>query len=304
MNLRDLTYLVAIAEHGHFGRAAAACHVSQPTLSAQVRKLEESLGVALFERDSRNVAPTAAGEAIIAEARAMLAHVVEIQDIARAFHDPLAGKFRLGIIASLGPFLAPDLLARLERDAPRLEAIVTEGLTDELLAALRDRKLEVAIIATPGGDGDLWESALFDEPFLVAHAPDHPLAAVAALKRRDIARTRMLLLAEGHCLRDQALTLCSADSVDERLKATSLLTLMRLAASGHGATLVPALARDWAEGLSLRPIKDQAMQRRVRIVARRNYPRTRSLQVIGDAVRAIAANRLGGATTGAPAASG
>ncbi len=291
MNLRDLTYLVAIADHGHFGRAAEACNVSQPTLSGQVRKVEALLGVPLFERDSRNVALTPAGALIVAEAREALAHVSEIHDIARASRDPLSGRFRLGIIASLGPFLGPDLLARLEHDAPRLETIMVEGLTDDLLASLRDHKLDAAIIATPPDD-DLSEIVLFDEPFLIAHAPDHPLAAVAAPKRRDIAASRMLLLAEGHCLREQALVVCGLPSVDERIKATSLITLMRLAAAGHGATFVPALARRWADGLMLRTVKDATMQRRIRLVTRRNYPRTGSLQVIAAASRNVAAEGL------------
>lgn len=302
MNLRDLAYLVALADHRHFGRAAEAANVSQPTLSGQIRKLEGLLGVTLCERDSRNVALTAAGEAVVAEARAALAHAATIREIALAHRDPLAGRLRLGFIASLGPFLAADLLARLEHDAPRLEIVLVEDLTDALLAALRGHALDAALLATPADGEDLAERMLFAEPFLLAHAPDHPLAAIAAPTRRDLERSRLLLLAEGHCLRDQALSLCGAAAVDARVEATSLLTLMRLAAAGEAATLVPALAARWAEGLVLRPLEDGAAQRLLRLVARRNYPRGGALQVIAAAARAVArANGLeDGATSRDP----
>ena len=292
MNLRDLAYLVAVAEHGHFGRAADAANISQPTLSGQIRKLEDELGVALFERDSRNVALTAAGEAVLVEARAALQHAAAIRDIARAFRDPLAGRFRLGVIASLGPFLAPDLLARLALEAPRLEIVLTEALTDDLLAALRAHALDAALIATPPGGDDLTDTVLFDEPFLLAHAPGHALAGIAVPTPRDLGAGTLLLLAEGHCLRDQALSLCGTASLDARLKASSLLTLMRLVAGGHGATLVPALAAGWAPGLTLRPLAEAEARRTLRLVARRQFPRGGSLQVIAAAAQAVAAERL------------
>lgn len=288
MNLRDLAYLVAVADHRHFVRAAEASNVSQPTLSGQIRKLEDQLGVILFERDSRNVAPTPAGEAIVAEARAALAHAEAIRDIARAHRDPLAGRFRVGVIASLGPFLVPELLVRLERDAPRLEIVFVEDLTVPLLAALRARELDAALIATPPDGNDLSEWPLFDEPFLIAHAPEHRLAAKRAVTVRDIEAGSLLLLTEGHCLRDQALSVCGSTAVDARLRASSLVTLMRLVAQGHGTTFVPALAARSAEGLMLRTPADAAPKRRIRLVARRNYPRTGALSTMADAVRAIA----------------
>lgn len=298
MNLRDLAYLVALAEHRHFGRAAAASNVSQPTLSGQIQKLEDYLGVTLFERDSRNVAPTPAGEAVLEEARAALGAAAAILDIARAHRDPLAGRFRLGIIASLGPFLAPDLLAQLEHDAPRLEPVLQEGLTDGLLAALRARDLDAVLIATPPDD-DLQGMALFDEPFLLAHAPDYPLAGTRLPALRDIESGTLLLLEEGHCLRDQALSLCGAASIDARVKATSLFTLMGLAAQGLGATLIPALAARFADGLMLRQLTDGGASRRIYLVARRNYPRGGALQVIAAAARvAVAAHGLAAAKTG------
>ena len=289
MNLRDLAYFVAVADHRHFGRAAEASHVSQPTLSGQIRKLEEELGVALFERDSRNVVPTSASEPILTEARAALAHVEAIRDIARAQRDPLAGRFRLGVIASLGPYLAPDLLARLEHDAPRLELALVEDLTAPLLAALRAREIDAAVIATPADGHDLSETALFDEPFLIAHAPEHPLAAKRTVGLSDIEEGSLLLLAEGHCLRDQALSVCGAASVDRRLTAASLLTLIRLVARGHGTTLVPALASQSAEGVVLRDLTGEKPKRRIRLAARRNFPRRGALDLLAATAKSIAA---------------
>jgi len=291
MNLRDLAYLVAVAEVRHFGRAAALSHVSQPTLSGQIRKLEDDLGIVLFERDSRNVTPTAAGEAVLAEARAALAHAAAIRDIAAAHRDPLSGGFRLGVIASLGPFLAPDLLMAAQRDAPRLAITLVEGLTDDLLAALRAHDLDAALVASaPDGD-DLQAVEIFEEPFLLGHAPGHPLAEVDAPDLRGLDAGTLLLLAEGHCLRDQALSLCDATSVDARVKATSLTTLMRLAAAGAGVTLVPALAAGSIDGLALRPLADTAARRTIRLLARRNFPRIGALEAIAAAAQSIAGDR-------------
>jgi LysR family hydrogen peroxide-inducible transcriptional activator len=288
MNLRDLRYLVALADHLHFGRAAESCHVSQPTLSGQVRKLEEQLGVALLERDSRNVALTPAGGAMVGEARAALAHAAAIEDIARAHRDPLAGRFRLGVIASLGPFLAPDLLAQLDFDAPRLELVLSETLTEGLLAGLRARTLDAALIATPPDGDDLAETALFDEPFLLGHAPGHRFAGMAAVTREDILGEPLLLVAEGHCLRGQMLALCGSAAIDTRLEAASLLTLMHLAARGQGITVVPSLAAGTVAGIGLKPIDDPGASRRIRLVARRHYPRKGALDAVGAAAREVA----------------
>ena len=288
MNLRDLHYLVALADARHFGHAAEAANVSQPTLSGQIRKLEDELGVRLFERGSGTVAPTPAGRAVLEEARQVLAHAAAIRDIATAYRDPLAGPFRLGVIASLAPFLAPVLLERLQHEAPRLEMQLTEALTDDLVAGLRARQLDAALLATAVAGEDLGERPLFDEPFLLAHAPGHPLAALPHPGLDDVAGGTLMLLDEGHCLRDQALALCRSGIVDPRVKATSLTTLMRLAASGHGATLVPALAARGAAGLVMRGLAAGGAVRRIRLVARRSDPRLTALSLVGDAARGVA----------------
>lgn len=293
MNLRDLRYLTALDVERHFGRAAERAHVSQPTLSAQIRKLEAELGVTLFERDSRRVAPTEAGTAILAEARAILRREQAIRDIAQTFRDPLAGRFRLGVIASLGPFIAAELMARVKRAAPKLRLMLREALTDELLGALDAHALDAALIATaPPGEG-LAELPVFEEPFLLAHAPHDPLAAIAEPSAEALSAGRLLLLSEGHCLRDQALALCGSAASDARVEATSLLTLMRLAADGEGATLVPALAaaQAQAQGLTLRPMAERNASRRVRLVFRRGQARTRALDVLAEAAKALARDR-------------
>ena len=261
--------------------------MSQPTLSGQIRKLEGFLGVSLFERDSRNVALTSAGEAVLEDARLALAHAQAVQDIAQAYRDPLAGEIRLGAISSLGPFLAPDLLCQMQHDAPRLDIRLTEALTAELLVTLRARELDAVLIATPPDGDDLIAEELFDEPFLVGICNDHPLAARESIALSDMEDGTLLLLSEGHCLRDQAVSLCGTKTVDPRVTASSLLTLMRMAALGHGATLVPALAAPMAKGLVLRSAQGENTSRRIRLVARRAFPQKGALEVIAAAARIV-----------------
>lgn len=289
MNLRDLHYVVLLAELRHFGRAAEAANVSQPTLSSQIRKLEDELGVALFERDSRNVVPTAAGYAVVAEAKAALASVDGMRDVARAHADPLAGELRVGVISSLGPYLVPDLLERMGFDAPRLTLVVREGLTHQLLAELQNRELNAVIMASEVLPDGLVETPLFTEPFLVAHAVGHALAQKPRVTMQDIEQGTLLLLEEGHCLRDQVLDVCLLESVDSRVKATSLMTLVKLVALNRGVTLLPALARDTAgEGVMLREVADPHARRDVRLVTRRNHARKGAAQVLETAVQAVA----------------
>lgn len=288
MNLRDLHYLLLVAEHSHFGRAAEAAHVSQPTLSAQIKKLEDELGVVLFERDSRNVALTQAGSAVLVEAKKALAHVDAMRDAARMHNDPLGGELRLGVIASLSPFLVPDLLERLQFDAPRMHVVVQEGLTDALVASVVNRELDAVVIATDVTHEGLVETPLFDEPFLLAHAKGHKLAKLPKAGLADIGEGNLLLLDEGHCLRDQALDVCMMDSVDTRVKATSLTTLLRLVELNRGVTLLPALAARMAGNVELRALNEPAAQRHVRLVCRKNYLRRGVLDVVGGAAKDVA----------------
>jgi LysR family transcriptional regulator, hydrogen peroxide-inducible genes activator len=289
MNLRDLQYVVLVAELRHFGKAAEAAHVSQPTLSSQIRKLEDELGVVLFERDSRNVVPTAAGLAVVAEAREALARVEGMKDIARAHADPLAGDFRVGVIASLGPYLVPGLLERMRFDAPRMDLTVHEGLTGKLLADVQNRVLDAVIMAREDLPDGLQGEALFMEPFFVAHARQHRLARQADVTMQDIEQGALLLLDEGHCLRDQVLDMCVLESVDSRVRATSLSTLLKLVEMNRGVTLVPALAQGGVgKGVALRPLADGRAGRELWLVYRRNHARKGAADVLAAAVRTVA----------------
>lgn len=244
MNLRDLKYLVALAEHKHFGRAAAASFVSQPTLSTQIRKLEDELGVALVERAPRRVMLTPVGHEVAERARKVIAEVEQMSEIARRSQDPEAGSVRLGMFPTLGPYLLPHVVPAIRERFPRLELLLVEEKTDQILARLRDGRLDAALLALPLHDDQLHVEPLFDEPFLLAVPRAHPMATRGPLKLRDLDDQHLLLLEEGHCLRDQALDVCRLSGADERdgFRATSLETLRQMVASGVGITLLPVLA--------------------------------------------------------------
>lgn len=296
MNLRDLRYLLAVAEHGHFGRAAEACGVSQPTLSVQLRKLEEWLGVTLFERSSKAVAPTAACERLIGHVRAAVAEADTILAVARDLRDPLAGPFRLGVIPTLAPYLLPLVFAQLRAALPALEVEPWEDQTAGLLERLRAHELDAALLATAVDGADLASRPLFAEPFLAALPPEHPLAARAIVAEEDLSED-ILVLADGHCLRDQALEACGrSGALGGALRAASLSTLLNMVAAGYGTTLVPGLAAGVAQdaGIELRPLAARA-GRTVRIVWRARFPRRAAVAAVGDVIAA----RLRGFAEGA-----
>lgn len=287
MNLRDLRYVLAVAEHGHFGRAAEACGVSQPTLSVQLRKLEEWLGVALFERSSKAVTPTAACERLIGHVRAAVAEADTILAVARALRDPLAGRFRLGVIPTLAPYLLPLVFAQLRSALPALELEPWEDQTAALLEALRAHELDAALLATEVDGADLASTPLFEEPFLAALAPEHPLAARDVVAEEELAAD-ILVLADGHCLRDQALEACGrSGALGGALRAASLATLLNMVAAGYGTTLVPGLAAGAAQdaGIELRPLAARA-GRTVRIAWRARYPRRAAVAAVGEVIAA------------------
>ncbi|KQN96647.1 transcriptional regulator [Stenotrophomonas sp. Leaf70] len=244
MNLRDLKYLVALAEHKHFGRAAAACFVSQPTLSTQIKKLEEELGVPLVERAPRKVMLTPAGREAAARARGIVAEIEQMKEAARRSRDPEAGTVRLGIFPTLGPYLLPHVVPTIRERFPQLELLLVEEKSDVLLAQLRNGQLDAALLALPLGDEQLHTEFLFEEPFVLAAPESHPLAAHAALTMADLADQRLLLLQDGHCLRDQALDVCHLAGALEKseFQATSLETLRQMVAANVGVTLLPMLA--------------------------------------------------------------
>ena len=244
MNLRDLKYLVALADHRHFGRAAAACYVSQPTLSTQIRKLEDELGVPLVERAPRKVMLTPAGREAAERARRIVAEVEQMKEAARRSQDPEAGTVRLGIFPTLAPYLLPHVVPRVRARFPQLELLLVEEKSDELLARLRDGKLDAAVLALPVHDEQLHSEFLFEEPFVLAVPENHPLSRRDALTLDELAEQRLLLLEDGHCLREQALDVCRLSGAHERteFRATSLETLRQMVAANVGVTLLPTLA--------------------------------------------------------------
>lgn len=300
MNLRDLRYLLALAEHEHFGRAAKACGVSQPTLSVQIRKLEDLMGVVLFERSSKTAAPTTACLQLIDHARHAVTATEAMLTTARSLRDPLAGGFRLGIIPTLAPYLLPLVFAPLRQALPALELEPWEDQTASLLERLRARELDAALLATEPDGPDLDSRPLFAEPFLAALPPDHPLAERAVVEEIDLAKD-ILVLADGHCLRDQTLEACGSDgALGGALRASSLPTLMNMVAAGYGTTLIPGLAAGAAQdaGILLRPLATKA-GRTVRIAWRAHFPRRAAVEAMGDIIAARLRSFAEGAAAGA-----
>lgn len=276
MNLRDLRYLVALADHRHFGRAAAACFVSQPTLSTQIRKLEDELGVALVERSPRKVMLTPAGREAAARARRIIDEVEQMKQAARREQDPASGTIRLGVFPTLGPYLLPHAVPRLRAAFPQLELLLVEEKSDILHERLRDGRLDAALLALPLHDDQLHCQPLFEEAFVLAAPRAHPLAARTRLRLSDLDQARLLLLEDGHCLREQALDVCQLSGAHERseFRATSLETLRQMVAANVGLTLLPALAVQppvaASPDIRLVPFEAPAPHRQIALVWRRS----------------------------------
>lgn len=290
MNLRDLRYLVALADTRHFGRAAEKSHVSQPTLSAQIKKLEDYLGVKLVERQPRKVALTDVGERIVERARRIVQDSDEMVELAKLSRDPLAGKLRVALIPTLGPYLLPLVSPRIRKALPKLQLMLYEYQTEQLLQHLREGEIDVGILAL-GVDTDGFETrALFEEPFAVALPASHPLAKKPALKVDDLAGETLLLLEDGHCLRDQALDVCSRIDVRETqdFRATSLETLRQMVAAGLGVTLLPELATAGpfanTRNLAVRPFAKPIPRRTVGAVWRKSSTRLDAIAKLGDVI--------------------
>lgn len=300
MTLQELRYLVAVADERHFARAATACHVSQPTLSTQIKKLEDYLGVVLLDRSQRSVRPTPVGEQVIAQARIVIEEFDKIRPLVRSKGDPMEGPLRLGVIPTLGPYLIPQLLPALRARYPKLRLLLREDLTANLLERLSAGTLDAALLALPvPGDG-LAASELFREPFQVALPQGHALARKRRLQEEDLTGESVLLLEEGHCLRDQALEICGATrSPDsEEIRATSLETLRQMVAAGIGCTLLPALAVATGAadtGLTeIRPFARPAPTRTIGIVSRTRFPRAEAVSRLGELVKETAHKLLAG----------
>jgi LysR family transcriptional regulator, hydrogen peroxide-inducible genes activator len=294
LKLKDLRYLVAVADQRHFGRAAARCFVSQPTLSAQLKKLEQSLGVQLIERTPNNVCLTAAGEQIVARARRMLEAGDEVIALARSQRDPLSGRLRVALLPTIGPYLLPQVTRAIRKGLPRLELRLYEYQTAPMLEKLHGGELDVGLLALPVELAGLESRELYREPFLVALPERHSLAARETLRTTDLKSERLLLLEEGHCLRDQALEVCSRAGVREAqdFRATSLETLRQMVAAGAGVTLLPELAARGAyrsaRGVVLRPFARPVPVRHIGAVWRKSTARRAAIDALAELVIAHA----------------
>ncbi len=302
MNTRDLEYLVAVAEELHFGRAAERCHASQPALSGQLRKLEERLGVKVFERTKRHVRLTEVGERIVARAREALHHVDAMEKIASEHRGPFVGSCAIGMPPTIGPYLTPLLLPATKTYLPDLRLDLVEDFTDHLEQQLVDGALDIAILATTPTRTILSEIILYDEPFWVAMPNDHSLAQHDGVDIEQIEPRELLLLADGHCLRDQIYEACKLDrsrAIDDsgpRTQKTSLSTILSLVGSGEGITLVPAMSLSdaWVTdaGISVRPERSGTAGRTVRLTYRKGYPRMALVEKLADIVAGIVPNTV------------
>ncbi|OFZ20831.1 MAG: hypothetical protein A2X94_04750 [Bdellovibrionales bacterium GWB1_55_8] len=286
LSLRDLEYVLAVAEQRHFGKAAALCAVSQPALSAQIKKIEELTGLRIFERSRRHVSVAPQAEAFLEQVRVVLNEARRLVELVTAKREPLSGVFRLGVIATVGPYLLPHLIRPLRKKYPKLQLIIREGLTDGLLAELRAGHLDAVIASDTFKDDSLSIDILFQEPFLLAAPKDHPLMLQDSLLPRHLKASEMVLLEDGHCLKDQVLEVCPANSRGNhrRYHTTSLETLRHLVASGLGYTLMPLLAvRPGAEfgGLvSYRGFDGRPVGRNIILVHRKRYANTADIKAL------------------------
>ena len=293
MNLRDLKYLVALADHKHFGRAAAACYVSQPTLSTQIKKLEDELGVPLVERAPRKVMLTPAGRDAAERARRIVAEVEQMKEAARRSQDPEAGTVRLGMFPTLGPYLLPHVVPRIRARFPHLELLLVEEKSDVLLSRLREGKLDVGLLALPVADDQLHTEFLFEEPFVLAVPESHPLAQRGSLTLAELSHQQLLLLEDGHCLREQALDVCRLSGASETggFRATSLETLRQMVAADVGITLLPTLAVKppvaRSSNIHLLGFSDSHPSRRIAMVWRKSSAMSGFLQVFAQVFREL-----------------
>ncbi|MGC8518434.1 MAG: LysR substrate-binding domain-containing protein [Steroidobacteraceae bacterium] len=294
IKLKDLRYLVAVADTRHFGRAAERCFVSQPTLSAQLKKLEQSLGVQLIERQPNNVALTEPGEQIVARARRILEACEEVATLARSHRDPLAGVLRVALLPTIGPYLLPHIARPLQRALPRLQLHLHEYQTIPMLERLKAGELDVGILALPVDLDGLEARGLYSEPFKVLIPDRHALAQRTRVAMVDLEGQSLLLLEEGHCLRDQALAVCSRAGLGARqdFSATSLETLRQMVATGAGITLLPQLATEGtygnARGTRVLPFAKPVPSRLVGAVWRKTSARRAAI----DAVCGLIAERI------------
>ncbi len=298
MTLTELRYIVAVAREKHFGRAAEACFVSQPTLSVSIKKLEEELDVKLFERGTNEISVTPLGEEIVRQAQMVIEQAAAIKDIAKRGKDPLSGPLRLGVIYTIGPYLLPDLVRQAITTLPQMPLVLLENFTAKLLEMLRTGELDCAIMAEPFPDTGLAVAALYDEPFLAAVPPQHPLATRKSVSAEEFKQETMLLLGTGHCFRDHVLEVCpeyarfssDAEGIRKSFEGSSLETIKYMVASGMGVTVVPGLSVMASDPGHVRyiPFKKPVPTRRVVLVWRRTFTRYEAIAALRNMIYACA----------------
>ena len=296
MTLTELRYIVAVAREKHFGRAAEACYVSQPTLSVAIKKLEDELDCKIFERGGNEVSVTLLGEAIVRQAQAVIEQAGAIKEIAARGKDPLAGPLRLGIIYTIGPYLLPALVKNTIERTPQMPLMLQENFTVKLLDMLRTGELDCAIMAEPFPDTGLATAALYDEPFMVAVPKAHPLAKRKTISAEELKKETMLLLGTGHCFRDQVLEVCpefarfssDAEGIRKSFEGSSLETIKHMVASGMGVTVVPQLSvpKENNPHLKYVPFEPPVPTRRVVLAWRRSFTRYEAIASLRNAIYA------------------
>jgi LysR family transcriptional regulator, hydrogen peroxide-inducible genes activator len=296
MTLTELRYIVAVARERHFGRAAETCFVSQPTLSVAVKKLEDKLGVQIFERGPTEVTVTPAGSLVIEQAQRVLEEAEKIKRIAKSSSDPLDGQLTLGVIFTIAPYLLPQLIPVLRKRAPKMPLMLEENYTASLTERLKRGDIDAAIVALPYSEPGITVTPLYDETFVVALTKSHPWAARKTVTAADLAGESLLLLGTGHCFRDQVLNACPAlkqsyatpGSLQKTVEGSSLETIRLMVASGMGLTILPASAvpvkRAAADLLTYVPFSRPAPDRRVVLASRSSFPRAAALEVIRSAI--------------------
>lgn len=294
MTLKQLRYLSALAEHGHFGRAAQACAITQPALSIQIRDLEALVQAPLVERDTRRIRMTQLGQALVARANTILGEIDEIEELVRAARGRLTGELRLGVIPTIAPYLLPQVVTALERHLPDLDVLPREAITGSLLADILDHNLDAAIVSLPISEPRLHEMALFEEEFVLVRSPAEagtPIPSLSQLKEM-----RLLLLGEGHCFRDQAIALCDLPTPGRAiLEGSSLSTLVQMVGAGIGVTLIPEMAISFETGsarVSVERFDAPPPRRTIGMVWRKSNPMAEQLSQIGDMLQML--HRAGG----------
>ncbi|MBA4341740.1 MAG: LysR family transcriptional regulator [Methylibium sp.] len=294
MTLTELRYIVAVARERHFGRAAEACFVSQPTLSVAIKKLEEELDVKIFERGASEVSVTPLGEEIVRQAQSVIEQASAIKEIAKRGKDPLAGALRLGLIYTIGPYLLPKLVKSVIEHYPQMPLMLQENFTVKLLEMLRTGELDCAIMAEPFPDTGLAIAPLYDEPFVVAVPTDHPFAQRETVSAQELKSETMLLLGTGHCFRDHVLEVCpefarfssDAEGIRKSFEGSSLETIKHMVASGMGVTVVPALSvpKELQAHLRFVPFAEPVPTRRVVLAWRRTFTRYEAIAALRNAI--------------------